>query len=121
MKLGSLHWTIHLFREKRSLGEKKRVGHVTIVRFRTEASHIALPLNNLNLLNNPLSPLPVMATDPSIPRKASWAYAVPKIAPSTYANVSGLMRFLILATISAAAVSSRLFAVIRHESIIHEL
>jgi hypothetical protein len=62
-----------------------------------------------------------MATTPPATSRPTWAYAVPKIAPSTYTNVSGLLRFLILATISAAAVSSRLFAVIRHESIIHEL
>ncbi|PWY89358.1 STT3 subunit of Oligosaccharyl transferase [Aspergillus heteromorphus CBS 117.55] len=35
-------------------------------------------------------------------------------------NTRGLLRFIILATIAAAAVSSRLFSVIRFESIIHE-
>lgn len=49
------------------------------------------------------------------------AYSLPAFDKSTVANTSALLRFLILATISAAAVSSRLFAVIRHESIIHEL
>lgn len=35
-------------------------------------------------------------------------------------NTRGLLRLLILVTIAAAAVSSRLFSVIRFESIIHE-
>ncbi|KAL7409442.1 putative oligosaccharyltransferase [Mrakia frigida] len=48
------------------------------------------------------------------------AYALPKFKKSTLANSSALLRFLILATISGAAIASRLFAVIRHESIIHE-
>ncbi|PYH99497.1 STT3 subunit of Oligosaccharyl transferase [Aspergillus ellipticus CBS 707.79] len=39
---------------------------------------------------------------------------------NTGRNTRGLLRFIILATIAAAAVSSRLFSVIRFESIIHE-
>ncbi|KUM62620.1 hypothetical protein ACN42_g4469 [Penicillium freii] len=35
-------------------------------------------------------------------------------------NTRGLLRVIILCTIAAAAVSSRLFSVIRFESIIHE-
>jgi dolichyl-diphosphooligosaccharide--protein glycosyltransferase len=35
-------------------------------------------------------------------------------------NTRGLLRLLILCTIAAAAVASRLFSVIRFESIIHE-
>ena len=35
-------------------------------------------------------------------------------------NTRGLLRLIILCTIAAAAVSSRLFSVIRFESIIHE-
>jgi len=35
-------------------------------------------------------------------------------------NTRGLIRLVILCTIAAAAVSSRLFSVIRFESIIHE-
>jgi len=35
-------------------------------------------------------------------------------------NTRGLLRFLILLTIAAAAVAARLFSVIRFESIIHE-
>lgn len=35
-------------------------------------------------------------------------------------NTRGLLRLIILVTIAAAAVSSRLFSVIRFESIIHE-
>jgi len=51
----------------------------------------------------------------------SMSYSLPKLSKPAYGNTSALLRFLILATISAAAVASRLFAVIRHESIIHEL
>ena len=35
-------------------------------------------------------------------------------------NTRGLLRLIILCTIAAAAVASRLFSVIRFESIIHE-
>lgn len=35
-------------------------------------------------------------------------------------NTRGLLRLIILVTIAAAAISSRLFSVIRFESIIHE-
>lgn len=35
-------------------------------------------------------------------------------------NVRGLLRVVILVTIAAAAIASRLFSVIRFESIIHE-
>lgn len=51
----------------------------------------------------------------------SLSYSLPKLSKPAYANTSALLRFLILATISGAAVASRLFAVVRHESIIHEL
>lgn len=39
---------------------------------------------------------------------------------ATGKNTRGLLRVIILLTIAAAAVSSRLFSVIRFESIIHE-
>lgn len=39
---------------------------------------------------------------------------------ATGRNTRGMLRIIILATIAAAAVSSRLFSVIRFESIIHE-
>ena len=39
---------------------------------------------------------------------------------STGRNTRGLLRVIILATIAGAAISSRLFSVIRFESIIHE-
>lgn len=38
----------------------------------------------------------------------------------TARNTRGLLRLIILCTIAAAAVASRLFSVIRFESIIHE-
>lgn len=39
---------------------------------------------------------------------------------SSARNTRGLLRLIILCTIAAAAVASRLFSVIRFESIIHE-
>lgn len=39
---------------------------------------------------------------------------------TTGRNTRGMLRVIILCTIAAAAVSSRLFSVIRFESIIHE-
>lgn len=59
-------------------------------------------------------------TAPSTKRKL--AYPVPSgISPSAINNTESLLRFVILALISAAAIGSRLFAVIRFESVIHEL
>lgn len=49
------------------------------------------------------------------------AYPIPHVSKQTVTNTSALLKFTILAVISAAAIASRLFAVIRHESIIHEL
>lgn len=50
------------------------------------------------------------------------AYPLPKsFSPATIANTESLLRFVILGLIAAAAVASRLFAVIRFESVIHEL
>lgn len=50
----------------------------------------------------------------------STAYPVPILSQTTLSNTKSLLRILILASIAGAAVSSRLFAVIRFESIIHE-
>lgn len=53
---------------------------------------------------------------------ANLAYPLPYgISPETINNTESLLRFVILALISGAAVASRLFAVIRFESVIHEL
>jgi hypothetical protein len=49
------------------------------------------------------------------------AYPLPHISPTTINNTESLLRFVILGLISAAAIGSRLFAVIRFESVIHEL
>ena len=50
------------------------------------------------------------------------AYSLPSgLAPSTVTNTASLLRILALFFISGAAISSRLFAVINYESIIHEL
>ena len=53
---------------------------------------------------------------------ATKAYSLPSdISPAAVANTSSLLRIVALALISAAAIASRLFAVINFESIIHEL
>jgi dolichyl-diphosphooligosaccharide--protein glycosyltransferase len=50
------------------------------------------------------------------------AYPLPHgISPEAINNTESLLRFVILGLISGAAVASRLFAVIRFESVIHEL
>ena len=50
------------------------------------------------------------------------AYPLPAhISPSTINNTQSFLHILILGLISAAAIGSRLFAVIRFESVIHEL
>jgi hypothetical protein len=49
------------------------------------------------------------------------AYPLPHASAETVQNIKSLLKFTILAVIAAAAIASRLFAVIRHESIIHEL
>ncbi|OCF61588.1 dolichyl-diphosphooligosaccharide-protein glycosyltransferase [Kwoniella mangroviensis CBS 10435] len=49
------------------------------------------------------------------------AYPLPThISPTTINNTESLLRFIILALICGAAIGSRLFAVIRFESVIHE-
>jgi dolichyl-diphosphooligosaccharide--protein glycosyltransferase len=59
-------------------------------------------------------------TKPAAARKL--AYPLPQhISPATINNTESLLRFVILGLISAAAIGSRLFAVIRFESVIHEL
>lgn len=50
----------------------------------------------------------------------SVAYPIPHVSKQTIKNTSALLKFTILGVISAAAIASRLFAVVRHESIIHE-
>jgi dolichyl-diphosphooligosaccharide--protein glycosyltransferase len=55
-------------------------------------------------------------------QKQRLAYPVPEyISPATINNTQSLLRFVILGLIAAAAIGSRLFAVIRFESVIHEL
>ncbi|PWN28476.1 oligosaccharyl transferase STT3 subunit [Jaminaea rosea] len=51
---------------------------------------------------------------------SSYAYRLPTFSPETTRNVASLLRVIIIVLIAAAAISSRLFAVIRHESVIHE-
>ncbi|EPQ27133.1 uncharacterized protein PFL1_05414 [Pseudozyma flocculosa PF-1] len=50
----------------------------------------------------------------------STAYHLPTLSPESNKNLLSLLRLIIIFLIAGAAVSSRLFAVIRHESIIHE-
>jgi hypothetical protein len=52
----------------------------------------------------------------------STAYPLPtNLSPTVVTNTTSLIRIVALALISAAAIASRLFAVINFESIIHEL
>lgn len=70
------------------------------------------------LASQPVPDIPSAAL--TKPRKL--AYPVPDhISPETINNTESLLRFVILGLISAAAIGSRLFAVIRFESVIHEL
>ncbi|KAK0555558.1 oligosaccharyl transferase stt3 subunit [Tilletia horrida] len=48
------------------------------------------------------------------------AYSLPSFSAATTKNVASFLRLVIIFLIAGAAISSRLFAVIRHESIIHE-
>ena len=59
---------------------------------------------------------------PVQPKVVHLAYPLPVGIPhETIANTSSLLRLIILGLICGAAVGSRLFAVIRFESVIHEL
>ncbi|SNX87384.1 probable oligosaccharyltransferase [Melanopsichium pennsylvanicum] len=51
---------------------------------------------------------------------ARTAYRLPTLSPEANKNVLSLLRLIIIFLIAGAAISSRLFAVVRHESIIHE-
>jgi dolichyl-diphosphooligosaccharide--protein glycosyltransferase len=81
------------------------------------------------LVNRPVEPIidsPPSVAAPALKAAAKatqkLAYPVPEyISPSTINNTQSLLRFVILGLISAAAIGSRLFAVIRFESVIHEL
>lgn len=61
-----------------------------------------------------------MSTSTSPAAGVKLAYPIPRLSKTTLINTSALLRFTILTTIAGAAIASRLFAVIRHESIIHE-
>jgi len=52
------------------------------------------------------------------PQKLAWP--LPKFSATSIDNTQSLLRFVILGFICGAAVASRLFAVIRFESVIHE-
>lgn len=70
-----------------------------------------------------LASQPVIDTpSAAVAKTKRLAYPVPDhISPETINNTESLLRFVILGLISAAAIGSRLFAVIRFESVIHEL
>lgn len=64
-----------------------------------------------------------LTTQPSVAPvivRPKTAWPLPDIPSSTIDNTQSLLRFVILAFITGAAVASRLFAVIRFESVIHE-
>ncbi|KAE8539335.1 hypothetical protein D1P53_004434 [Cryptococcus gattii VGV] len=67
----------------------------------------------------PTQAFPVEVGAPVPPKR--FAYPIPShLSPSTINNTESLLRFVILALICGAAIGSRLFAVIRFESVIHE-
>jgi dolichyl-diphosphooligosaccharide--protein glycosyltransferase len=84
--------------------------------------HLAVddaPLANSSLQSAGAAPSGVSATKEG---GRKLAYPLPRhISPTTINNTQSLLRFVILGLISAAAIGSRLFAVIRFESVIHEL
>lgn len=49
-----------------------------------------------------------------------YAYRLPSLSNEATRNLASLLRLVIIFLIAGAAISSRLFAVVRHESIIHE-
>lgn len=51
----------------------------------------------------------------------TYAYPPPQLSAATSANTSAFLRTIILFLIAGAAVASREFAVVRFESIIHEV
>jgi dolichyl-diphosphooligosaccharide--protein glycosyltransferase len=61
----------------------------------------------------------VAATEP-VKAKAQYAWPLPHVDRMHIDNTQSFLRFVILALICGAAVASRLFAVIRFESVIHE-
>ncbi|OCF43697.1 dolichyl-diphosphooligosaccharide-protein glycosyltransferase [Kwoniella heveanensis CBS 569] len=66
--------------------------------------------------DNGIEDAPAAAT-----KSRKLAYPLPAgISPTTINNTQSLLRFIILALICGAAIGSRLFAVIRFESVIHE-
>jgi dolichyl-diphosphooligosaccharide--protein glycosyltransferase len=77
----------------------------------------------VELEDETLSTVPLPKANASQPKeKQRLAYPVPDyISPATINNTQSLLRFVILGLISGAAIASRLFAVIRFESVIHEL
>ncbi|WOO81537.1 Dolichyl-diphosphooligosaccharide--protein glycosyltransferase subunit stt3 [Vanrija pseudolonga] len=66
------------------------------------------------------APTPAPETSADVEHAPKYAYPLPHVPKSTIDNTQSLLRFVILAFICGAAVASRLFAVIRFESVIHE-
>lgn len=66
------------------------------------------------------APGPPSDTSAEVEHAPKYAYPLPHVPKSTIDNTQSLLRFVILAFICGAAVASRLFAVIRFESVIHE-
>lgn len=78
-------------------------------------------LSKSAVVDTPLTPASPLQVGAPVPPKR-FAYPIPShLSPSTINNTESLLRFVILALICGAAIGSRLFAVIRFESVIHEL
>ncbi|KAK4687656.1 dolichyl-diphosphooligosaccharide---protein glycosyltransferase, partial [Tremellales sp. Uapishka_1] len=95
-----------------------------IVSRKASLANLTPTVEELEITSEPAPPHPHLSS--STPplngvRPPHLAYPLPSgISPTTITNTKGLLRFVILGLICAAAVASRLFAVIRHESVIHE-
>ena len=94
--------------------------HVVSTRFDDTRAEALTAIATLPLIHQPpllLHTSPNMAVADSLPSKQSTDMF---FKGETGRNTRGLLRLIILVTIAAAAVASRLFSVIRFESIIHE-
>ena len=73
-------------------------------------------------LTDVYQPAPPNGFAKPFPAGRRLAYPLPRhISPIAINNTQSLLRVVILGLISAAAIGARLFAVIRFESVIHEL
>ncbi len=88
---------------------------------RRESVDKAVP-EDLTTLDDVYQPGPANGSAKPAINGRKLAYPLPRhISTTAIDNTQSLLRFVILGLISAAAIGSRLFAVIRFESVIHEL